>query len=192
MDEIKMPATFKKRTPHKANKYDKDKYIPIMRKMFAQGDLLSAYLSAVQLHSSSFYEWLDKYPEFEDAYVLSLQDCKTWWENLGKNGVNQPGFNFALYNSVMINNFGQTPNRKLKIKNIASVESHTDRFNVVMQEVATGGLTGHELKQLSDSLVCGVKIAEVTTMANDIKELQQRLNDNNNQVGCTDNSEDDK
>lgn len=187
-----MPANFKKRPAHRPVKYDPAKYIPLLRKMFAEGHFLAAYLSAADIVSATFYNWLDTYPEFEEAYNRALQDSKAWWENLGKNGINQPGFNFALYNSVMINNFGQTPNRKLKIKNIASADTHTDKFNVVLAEVAQGNLTGHEIKQISDSLVCGVKIAEVTKMADDIKDLQQRLSDNNFGASSTDNDEDAK
>ena len=139
-----MPANFKKRPAHRPTNYDPAKHIPLMRKMFADGGLLAAYLSAADVLSSTFYEWLDKYPEFEDAYGKAVQDSKNWWENLARNNINQPGFNFALYNSVMVNNFGQTPNRKLKIKNIAKAATHTDRFDVVMKEIAEGNLTGHE------------------------------------------------
>ncbi len=181
----------KKRPPlaHHLQKYDPKVHIPLLLEMFGNGDSLTAYLVAADIGESVFYEWVNKYPEFDTAYDKATNAARIWWENYGKNGASQPNFNFAYYNSVMINRFGQTPTRKLKIKNIAKALTHTDRFNVVMEEVAQGGLTGHELKQLSDSLVCGVKIAEVTTMANDIKDLQQRLADNNNSVNVADNDE---
>lgn len=180
----------KVRPPHRPITYNPDVHIPLLLEMFKNGDSLAAYYVAADICESTFYDWTNKYPEFDAAYSKANNSAQIWWENYGKNGANQPNFNFAYFNSVMINRFGQTSHRKLKIKNIADVATHTDRFNVVMKEVANGTLTGHELKQLSDSLVCGVKIAEVTTMANDIKDLQQRLANADNQQINTDDSED--
>jgi len=176
--------------PHQVQKYDPKIHIPLLLEMFSKGDSLTAYLVAADIVESTFYEWTNTYPAFDEAYDKANNSARAWWENYGKNGATQPNFNFAYFNSVMINRFGQTPHRKLKIKNIANVDTHADRFNVVMQEVANGALTGHELKQLSDSLVCGVKIAEVTSMANDIKDLQQRLANADNQQINADDSED--
>ena len=58
-----------------------------------------------------------------------------------------------------------------------------DKYAIVLGEIAQGNLTGHEIKQLSESLVLGAKLAEVTTMADDIKKLKslidERQTDNN-------------
>ena len=53
----------------------------------------------------------------------------------------------------------------------------------MLGEIAQGNLTGHEIKQISESLVLGAKLAEVTRMADDIQELKtlisERQTDNN-------------
>jgi hypothetical protein len=180
----------KLRKPGNQPIYDAEKYLPLLKSMFAKGESLTAYLVEADICEATFYEWTNKYPDFDEAYAKANATAQKYWENVGVNGMEKPNFNWNVYNSIMTNRFGVTSQRKLRVRGIAAAASHTGRFDVVMNEVDKGSLTAHEIKQISDSLVCGVKIAEVTSMADDIKGLQQKLNDNNSRVGSTDNDED--
>lgn len=50
-----------------------------------QGKSLMTFGAQIYVGRSTIYDWLDKYPEFSDAYEAGKELCLEFWENLGRN-----------------------------------------------------------------------------------------------------------
>ena len=167
----------KRKIRYQANppKFRAEVHIPLLHELFSAGQSLATYCVAADIVPSTFYHWLDLFPEFEQAYEKANTQAQMFWENLAMNNIVQSGFNFSLWSSVMRNRFNMTEHRKLKVKNIAKENTAVAKYHLVMQEVSNGNLTGSELNQLVNAIATGVKIEEATDLKNKVEELERSV-----------------
>lgn len=66
------------------------KYKPGLAKqlpeMFANGEDVAEVATKLGISRQTFYEWLEKFPEFAAAYALGKQYSEAWWTKLGRAG----------------------------------------------------------------------------------------------------------
>ena len=165
----------KSRYETKPTKYKPEEHIPLLYKLFAEGKSFAAYCAAADIVSATFYNWLNQHPEFNEAYEKATLKAEVYWEEFGVNNMMQPGFNYSWWSSLMRNRFGYTEHRKLKIKDIDVAHTANDKYNLVLKAVAQGELTGHELKQVSETILTGAKINEATSIVQQVEELVQQV-----------------
>lgn len=56
--------------------------------MFENGEAVEEVACALGVTKKTFYNWLDTYPEFAEAYELGKQKSQAWWLKLGREGSN--------------------------------------------------------------------------------------------------------
>lgn len=54
--------------------------------MFANGESVEEVCQELKITRRCFYDWVEKYPEFADAYELGKQASQAWWLKLGRAG----------------------------------------------------------------------------------------------------------
>jgi hypothetical protein len=165
----------KQRYQTKPPKYIPSIHIPLLDEIFSNGKSIAAFCVAAKICRATFHNWTINYPEFEEAYELATLKAEVYWEEYAQNNAMLPGFNYSWWGAKMRNCFGWTEHRKLKIKDIDTAHTANDKYNLVLKAVAQGELTGHELKQVSDTILTGAKINETTSVVQQVEELVQQV-----------------
>ncbi|MEI6529715.1 MAG: hypothetical protein WCN88_04985 [Candidatus Falkowbacteria bacterium] len=165
----------KERFQTKPPKYNPSMHIPLIDEIFGSGKSIAAFCVAAKIVRSTFFNWVNSYPEFEEAYELATLKAEVYWEEYAQTNAMLPGFNYSWWGAKMRNCFGWTEHRKLKIKDIDTAQTANDKYNLVLKAVAQGELTGHELKQVSETILTGAKINEATSIVQEVEELVQRV-----------------
>lgn len=165
----------KERFQTKPPKYVPSIHLPLLDEIFSKGKSIASFCVAAKIVRTTFHNWVEQYPDFEEAYELATSKAQVYWEEYGANNMMIPGFNYSWWASIMRNRFGYTEHRKIKIKGIDQAKTAMDKYNLVLKEVSEGQITAHELKQLVESILAGTKILEHTELCADVKELQERV-----------------
>ena len=87
------------------NKF-KSTYIENMIRVFAEGGSLAEYLAEIEVCKRTHYNWLDKYPNYRQAYAVALIKGEAYWQAQLQLNMANPDFNFSMARYVMSNRFG--------------------------------------------------------------------------------------
>ncbi len=66
-------------------KYD-PAFVEQLPGMFANGESVAEVASELGVSRQAFYVWVDRYPEFKEAYEEGKQLSEAWWTKLGRAG----------------------------------------------------------------------------------------------------------
>ena len=66
-------------------KYKKE-YAEDLPEMFKNGESVAEVVAILGVWRSTFYEWVNKYPEFKEAYEHGKTLSEAWWAKLGRQG----------------------------------------------------------------------------------------------------------
>ena len=163
----------KQRLQTKPPQYNAEVHIPLLDEIFSNGKSIAAFCVAAKIVRATFHNWVNKYPEFEEEYEMAVLKSEVYWEEYGQNNAMLPHFNYSWWAAKMRNCFGWSEHRKLKIKGIDTARTANDKYNLVLNAVAQGELTAHEIKQLSETILTGTKIYKETELENKVTELEQ-------------------
>ena len=54
--------------------------------MFANGESVAEVALQIGISKGTFYNWVNKYPKFREAYAQGQFVCEAWWMQLGRAG----------------------------------------------------------------------------------------------------------
>ena len=54
--------------------------------LLSQGKTIARVATALKVKRKTIYEWLNKHPEFADAFELGKDACQAYWEDRGEAG----------------------------------------------------------------------------------------------------------
>ena len=168
------PRTSKHKPRNHLDKY-KETHPELLVSLMKEGKSCAAFCAAVPISETAFYVWLDEFPEFDAAYETGKALSKIWWENaMQENLITQDGakFNTTGWSMVMRNRFDLTEHRKVRIKGLSKAKTIADKFDVIIDMMERGKLTGNEAQQMSSVLMSGVKIAEAADVEERMKKLE--------------------
>ena len=157
----------------KPSKFEPAVHIPMLYELFSSGKSLAAFCVEADIAQSTFYYWLNSFPEFEEAYSKANMQAQLYWEELGMKNLNAKAFQFYIWSSTMRNRFYLSEKRKVRGKEIANAPTARDKYKILLQEVANGNLTSTELAQLVNAIFTGTKINKETELENKVAELEQ-------------------
>ncbi|GHT86931.1 hypothetical protein FACS1894137_13230 [Spirochaetia bacterium] len=84
--------------------------------MFLEGQSVVEVCADLGIWKDTFYQWVNKYPEFSDAYKKGLLLSEAWWEKLGRAGATgQISINPATWIFNMKNRFKWTDKQDLNV-----------------------------------------------------------------------------
>jgi hypothetical protein len=150
-------------------------HIPMLLQIFEQGHHIAHFCKEAEISETTFFNWVDIYPEFKAAYRVAKDICKTHYEDIAIQGLTDSNFNTTLWTVLMRNKFGYTDKRKIKINNLAKSDDMLEAFKTILAEIQSGKLTTDEANHLVGMLAVGVKISENTSMAKDIELLKEAI-----------------
>ncbi|GHU62048.1 hypothetical protein FACS189445_4660 [Spirochaetia bacterium] len=84
--------------------------------MFLEGQSVVEVCSDLGISKDTFYQWVNKYPEFSDSYKKGLLLSEAWWEKLGRAGATgKISINPATWIFNMKNRFKWTDRQDLNV-----------------------------------------------------------------------------
>lgn len=71
--------------PKTHSKYKKE-FAEELPQMFANGESVAEVCIQLGVTRRAFYDWVEKYPDFADAYQDGKMHAEAWWSKLGRAG----------------------------------------------------------------------------------------------------------
>ena len=71
------------------------------------GTSISTVALKLEVHRDTIYEWKEKHPEFSDAIKRGVAASQGWWEEQGRQHLQNPKFNSTLWFMNIKNRFYQ-------------------------------------------------------------------------------------
>lgn len=160
----------------------KSEYTTILLDMFSEGASLVQYLAAIGKGKKTFYEWLDKRPDFAEAYELAKVRAEAYWEEQAHMNMNNPDFNFGHLKWLMGNRYGTSSRRKSRFHNQIKTTDLVGSFNRVVKLHKHGDMDTDELRQYVGVLLDLANLNEKDELEKRITELEEALKEQNEQA----------
>ncbi|MEI6529714.1 MAG: hypothetical protein WCN88_04980 [Candidatus Falkowbacteria bacterium] len=129
-------------------KYDAAAHTALLLKMLSQGNSRAMFCAEVKIAARTFNDWLEKYPEFLDAYETGMVDAQAYWEKMAVDNMGAPNFNYSLWLAIMRDRFNYSEHKKFKFKGINTVKAATARC---LSEAPSFDKNQHPLMWVSDA-----------------------------------------
>lgn len=154
-------------------KYDPELHCRAIIEICSDGGDVPAFCSKFFINRDTFHDWLDKHPEFEEAYLLAKDRGSQYYEKMINDNKDNPNFNLAAITFLMRNRYGYTNDRRIRIKGMSKAKTHNERLHTVDKQVDVGNLTAKEAQCFANYVAISAKIDEVTQQAADIEALKK-------------------
>jgi len=145
--------------------------------MFTEGKDRAHFCAHHSIANATFDIWLDKNPEFKEAYTIAQQKAKRWFLDVAQNHLIQEHdgakLDSKLWSMLMRNRFEMTEHRKLKIEGLKIAKNFQEQMQSILDELAKGNLTASEAQQLSKLVETGVAIHEHTELEKRVGEIEK-------------------
>lgn len=145
--------------------------------MFSHGKTCANFCAKYSISRTTFDLWLDTYPEFAEAYEIAKAKAETWYDEVGQKHLIEehegPKLNTTLYSMIRRNRFEMTEHRKLKIEGLKKAKNFAEQMQQIINELASGNLTGSEAQQLAKLVETGVKVYENTELEKRVTEIEK-------------------
>lgn len=145
-----------------------DLYVEICRN---KGSICD-FCVTVSIGRATFYEWVNKYPEFEKAFVLGKELTEQWLTQEGIDGMKAEKFNATVWSILMRNKCSYVEHRKVAI-DFTGCKTADEKMAVLNERVAQGRLTPKEAKDFADYIKASAEIHEKTEVTKQVDELMK-------------------
>ena len=160
------------------NKY-KEKHCKRLIELMTDGGTAVTLCAEIGVSKQTFYNWIDMYPEFKEAYDVALAACEEYWNRKGRENEDNSAFNQSLYAFNMAIRFGVTnKSRRVRTKIAApkdkvvkNAKTTLDRFNNLVHSFDGGEITPEELEKLAGSFVKTLDMKEREDVMKRVEEL---------------------
>lgn len=124
----------------------KPEYCEQLIEHFSRGKSFDAFAGVLRVNPDTIYEWAKKHKEFSEAKKIGQGISRNFWEDMGIDGVEIPGFNTALWIFNMKNRFGwrdRQPDEEMQIqiqnnnRTVVQMISKEEKLKLLKEVLAT-------------------------------------------------------
>lgn len=141
---------------------------------FARGGSRAEFLAERDVVCKTFYNWLDRYPEFKEAYAVAQQKGEAYWQKKLHENVGNKDFDLNAAKFIMGGRFGVTSKRKLNHKAWLDTKDLMGSLNRVI-DMLDGGLSCEEFTSCVDDLLKLANLKEKEELEARVAEIEDRL-----------------
>lgn len=159
------------------SKYNPEIHLPLLLEIFENLHGVAAFCASSGISRKTFWDWLEKHPEFKKQYDIAVDLGASKWENLP--------LEFASKGLTLNHNYFVMMSRnRYKVSQInlkkAKRNTSASRMKAAHDSLQEGGITPQEFNQIASGLATESRIKEV--------DLQKELVDKAKE-SCTINKE---
>jgi hypothetical protein len=153
----------------------KGKYIPTKHPLdivdiLKKGGFMEDFCDKHDITERTFYYWIEKHPEFKEAYEKGLMKGKSKWINHPKRFMNN-AHNHQYWNSVMKNRFGWNKHRFLIDPNAGPAKL----VKQGLQLLSKGEINEFQFDRILAAADTKVRIKELTEYRKRLEHLESFL-----------------
>lgn len=154
-------------------------YCDELETLMANGLSVSEVCKKWWVGRRTFYEWLERYAEFRDAYERAKTFNLGWWEENGRENLTTKNHNPVSWLIQIRNRHPDcyTENgRFVKLKLLEDAKTYTEQAQAVRTSVARGIITCAEAEKISNMLVANAKVEEITELRERLDKIEDSIN----------------
>ena len=155
------------------NKYKPEVFIPLVLEVGRKGQAWAEFCVLADITPDTYYRYIKKYPEFEEAVIKAKLLAKVYWLNFARENLENPDLNYKLYR--VLTRASGTDCEAIMNQRIKSVCVQA-QFKSLCKSVDDGGISSQDIKSLSDIIELNMKVVEHEVLCKQVEELK-RAND---------------
>lgn len=144
--------------------------------MFSKGKGRENFCAKHNICERTFSQWLDKYPMFNDAYMIAHDKAMQYYNDLAQDYLIEEHegakLNTRVFNLIMRNRFNMPQNRIVKLKGMTK-RSAQDKLDSICNAVEQGQLTADEAQKLASLIDSTIKAAEFDELKSRVEAIEQ-------------------
>jgi len=151
--------------------------IPAIKNWMKDGATLAMVCRNLQISRQTFYNWIKKHKELEEAYKIGKEWGEGYLDEAGLHNLDNPTFNAVLYQMIRRNRCGWTEHRKVMLQAYENAETYEQRMQALNKAVATGQLTPDEYKNMMSSEAQRARVDETAQLRAEVAQLKEMVKD---------------
>lgn len=166
---------------HPNNKFE-SKYVGALIDNFSKGKSLARFLADAEVTKQTFYNWLDRYPGFKEAYAIALLKGEAYHQDRLDENLGNPDFQFGVAKFIMSNRYGVTANRKQRAHKWLKTKDLVGSFDRLIKMYKDEDVDISELKEGVDLLLNLATLKERTELEERVAQLEKNLREQDEQA----------
>lgn len=150
----------------------KDTYPDLFIKICENKGSICDFCVKVRIGRTTFYEWIDTYPEFKKAFHIGKELTEQWLTQEGVSGMRAEKFNSTVWSILMRNKCSYVEHRKVAI-DFTGCKTADEKMALLDARVMEGRLTPKEAKDFADYIKASAEIHEKTEVTKQVDELME-------------------
>lgn len=158
--------------PH--NKYKPDTHPKLYTSLMADGKTVYHFLNAVGITKDTFYVWVDKYPELEEAYEQGEALAYNWWLRYGLDNSENKDWDNTVWKHTMNTRF-RVFTQGIHLKSFNQIERALDQHKYLMKATADQKVLPKDSKMMSDLIEAGERIKQFSDQEERLAALEKQI-----------------
>lgn len=153
--------------------YDPKVHPKLLLELLSNGKHLVSFIRAVEVTKDTVMAWIEKYPEFEEAYKLGESYAYDWWLDLGMINADNEAWDNTVWKYTMNTRFRQFT-QGVYIKGFKALKNAKEQHRVLLNAATSSEVTPKEANQLCDLVEAGQRIETNSDLMTRIEALEKR------------------
>jgi len=138
----------------------------------------AAFCVEADISNRTFYQWLDRYPVFDNCYQYGKMVARYNWEREGQDledlESKEVGCKFELWRLKGWSQFGIGKNSRIRL-NLTKGGTPAQHYHDILKHAGNGDFTAGEIKQLMEAVNVGLNAHQAFELQKQIDELKNDL-----------------
>ena len=154
--------------------YDEDIHCPLILEVMNNEGTMAAFCARVSISDGMFHHWTKKYPLFNDCYQIGKMYSKANWEQAGRDGQADEGFDYNYWRLIGASRYGVSATPRIKL-DVDADSNPYEQYKQLINQASREEFTASEIKQLMESLNVGRAVYETFKLQESVDEIQLNL-----------------
>lgn len=162
---------------HYNSKFE-DKYPGMLIDYFTAGRSQARFCADLTICRTTFYEWIDRYPRFKEAYAIAKMKSEAHYLDLAEDNAGNPDFNFNIVKFILSNRHGVTQKRKQSAKWL-NTKDLIGSFDKMLKMFRGDDLSHEEMSGAVKILLDLANLKERGELQDRVAQLEESLREQN-------------
>ncbi len=154
--------------------YQETKHCQMVLKVMDAKGTMSAFCVEARISDSTFFKWLNNHELFKECYRIGCMIARENWEEEGREGKYEEGFNLELWKTQGSARFGVGKSNRVRV-HVDPDSTPYDQYRQLMNQASMGDFTAAELKQLMESINIGIRAFESFELQKQVDAMKDDL-----------------
>lgn len=155
-------------------KFEAEKYCVLVLEVVSKMGRVSAFCKAALISENTFYDWLRKYPIFNECYQIAKMLAYEQWEKDGENNLGNDDFNWKYWEKIGNMRFNAGRQDKVYLNIDPDADPYT-QYRQLIRQTGHGAFSAVEIKQIMESVNVGTRVYETFQLQQEVDKMKSDL-----------------